>query len=220
MAIPVIGLGAGGHAKVVIEILKLCGRYEPVGLLDRNPELRGEQILGIPILGDDSLMEELKLGGADHFFIGLGGAADLQPRRRLFETAVERGLIPVDAIHSAAIISPTASVERGVTVGAGAIINAEAWTGENAIINSGAIVEHDCRIGDHAHIATGAHLAGGVEVGKGTLVGIGSVVRQGIVIGEHCVIGAGSVVVKPVEDGQTVFGNPARIFQKETSEAI
>lgn len=220
MAIPVIGLGAGGHAKVVIDIIKLCGQYDVIGLLDGNPELQGEAISGVPVLGDDHLIDELKLGGIGHFFVGLGGAVDLQPRRRLYELAVQKGLKSIDAIHPSATVSPSAVLERGVTIAAGAIINTEATIGENAIINTSAIVEHDCRIGAHAHIATGVHLAGGVEVGEGALIGIGSAVRQGIFIGKNAVVGAGSVVVKDVEEGRTVFGNPARLYERQLCESI
>ena len=35
----VVGLGAGGHSKVVIEILQRMGGYELVGLLDPKKEL-------------------------------------------------------------------------------------------------------------------------------------------------------------------------------------
>lgn len=57
--IHVIGLGAGGHAKVVIEILRLMGNCECVGLLDPKRALWGTKVLNVPVLGDDSLLPEL-----------------------------------------------------------------------------------------------------------------------------------------------------------------
>ena len=48
----IIGLGAGGHAKVVIEILRLNASLRITGLLDRDDALWGRQVLGIPVLGD------------------------------------------------------------------------------------------------------------------------------------------------------------------------
>ena len=57
--IQVVGLGAGGHAKVVLEILRLIGQHELVGLLDPNKELWDTEVLGVPVLGDDDLLPRL-----------------------------------------------------------------------------------------------------------------------------------------------------------------
>ena len=51
--IRVLGCGAGGHAKVVIEILRSMREYEIVGLLDTRLE-RGASVLGVTAL---SLLE-------------------------------------------------------------------------------------------------------------------------------------------------------------------
>lgn len=208
--IPVIGFGAGGHAKVVIEILRSMPDYEIVGLLDTRIE-RGANVLGVEVLGDDSLMAELKERGIEHAFIGVGSVGDSQPRRQLYEKVVGFGFQIVAAIHAAAVVSITAQIGVGPTIMAGAIVNADAVIGDNVIVNTGAIVEHDCVIGDHSHIATGARLAGGVHVGPGSHIGIGAVVRQEIKIGAGAIVGAGAVVVRDVPDGMTVLGVPAKI---------
>jgi sugar O-acyltransferase (sialic acid O-acetyltransferase NeuD family) len=206
---PVVGFGAGGHAKVVIEILRSMLTYEIVGLLDTRIE-RGANVLGVEVLGDDSMMAELKQRGVEHAFIGVGTVGDAQPRRELYEKVVSFGFQIVTAIHAAAIVSLTAQIGAGPTIMAGAIVNANAVLGDNVIVNTGAIVEHDCVIGDHTHIATGARLAGGVHVGASSHIGIGAVIRQEISIGEGATVGAGAVVVRDVPAGKTVIGVPAR----------
>ena len=153
--IPVVGFGAGGHAKVVIEVLRSMLTYEIVGLLDTQLE-RGTNILGVEVLGDDSLMAELKERGIEHAFIGVGTVGDAQPRRQLYQKVVGAGFQIVPAIHAAAVVSVSAQIGVGPTMMAGAIVNANAVIGDNVIVNTGAIVEHDCLIGDHTHIATGA----------------------------------------------------------------
>lgn len=208
--IPVVGFGAGGHATVVIEILRSMREYEIVGLLDTRLE-RGANVLGVQVLGDDSLMAELKDRGIEHAFIGIGTVGDAQPRRQLYEKVAGFGFQLVPAIHTAAVVSSTAQIGVGPTIMAGAIVNANAVIGDNVIVNTGAIVEHDCVIGDHTHIATGARLAGGVQVGPGSHIGIGAVVRQEIRIGAGAIVGAGAVVVRDVPDFETVIGVPARI---------
>src|SRR5437660_2060398 len=139
----VIGLGAGGHARVVLEALAAAGGFDVVGLLDPSRELWGTDVLGVPVLGDDSELGRQYDHAVSHVFIGLGGAADTRPRRRLYEFARATGFDVVSAIHPAAVISPSARVGAGATILAGAIVNAEAEIGENAIVNTGAIVEHD-----------------------------------------------------------------------------
>ena len=208
--IPVVGFGAGGHAKVVIEILRSRREYEIVGLLDTRIE-RGANVLGVDVLGDDSLMADLRQRGVEHAFIGVGSVGDSQPRRQLYDKVVSSGFQIVPAIHANAVVSVSAQIGVGPTIMAGAIVNANAVIGDNVIVNTGAIVEHDCVIGDHTHIATGARLAGGVQVGPGSHIGIGAVVRQEIKIGEGAIVGAGAVVVRDVPDFKTVIGVPAKI---------
>ena len=207
--IPVIGFGAGGHAKVVIEILRSMREYEIVGLLDTRIEPR-TNVVGVEVLGDDSLMAELKGRGIEHAFIGVGSVGDTTSRQQLYEKVVGAGFQIVTAIHERAVVSLTAQIGVGPTIMAGAIVNANAVIGENVIVNTGAIVEHDCVIGDHTHIATGARLAGGVQVGPGSHIGIGAVIRQEIKIGAGAIVGAGAVVVRDVPAGKTVMGVPAR----------
>jgi UDP-perosamine 4-acetyltransferase len=208
--IPVVGFGAGGHAKVVIEVLRSLAEYKIVGLLETRRELWGTKVLGVEVLGDDSLIVELKQRGIDHAFIGVGTVGDAQPRRQLYEKVTGAGFKVVAAIHAKAIVSSSATIGHGPTIMAGAIVNANAVIGDNVIVNTGAIVEHDCLIGDHTHIATGARLAGGVHVGSGSHIGIGAVVRQEIRIGERAIVGAGAVVVRDVPQGTTVIGVPAQ----------
>lgn len=212
--IPVIGLGAGGHAKVVIEILRLIKEYEPVGLLDANLERLGMNVLGIPIIGDDSLLPRLFDEGARHVFIGLGAISNAAPRKRLYEMALGCGFQVIPAIHPNSVISSSAEIGNGLTVLAGAIVNADARLGDNVIVNTGAIIEHDCVLGSHVHVATGARLAGNVQVRNCTHIGAGATVIQGITIGEGALVGAGAVVVKDVAANTVVAGVPARVLRE------
>ena len=211
----VVGLGAGGHARVLIEILRYNKSYELIGLLDSGTELHGKNFMEVPVLGDDDLLPQVVKDGVQRFFVGLGGIGDNGPRRRLFDIAIKFGMKPVEAIHPQAVVSLSAELGQGVAVMAGAVINACVHLGENVIVNTGAVVEHDCKIGDHVHIATGARLAGEVCVGNNGHIGSGATVIQGILIGENTIVGAGAVVIKDVPQGVTVVGCPARIVGRQ-----
>jgi UDP-perosamine 4-acetyltransferase len=210
----VVGLGAGGHAKVVIEILRAAGQYTVCGLLDRDPRLQGKQVLDVAVLGTDDLLTFLREAGVEHGFVGVGTTETAATRVRLYRQAVQAGLKVVSAIHPAAVVSPSARLGAGATIAAGAIINAEAELGENVIVNTGAIVEHDCVVADHAHVASGVRLAGGVRVGAAAVIGVGACVRPGVRIGEGSLVGAGAVVVRDLSDHVVAMGVPARVARR------
>ncbi len=205
-----VGLGAGGHVKVVIEILRTYQSFDFIGLLDPKPEIRCKSVLGVPVIGGDEILPVLKRDGVSHFFVGVGSIGNSEPRQRLFSAAMRYGMKAVSALHPQAIISPSAVLGEGITVTAGAVINTCARLGINVIVNTGAVVEHDCIIGDHVHIATGARLTSTVQVGNGAHIGAGAIVRQCINIGKDAIVAAGAVVVKDVLPKTIVGGVPAR----------
>lgn len=113
-------------------------------------------------------------------------------------------------VHPSAVCSKKAKVGQGTVVLQRAVVQAAVFLGKHVIINSGAIIEHDCQLDDFVHIASGAILCGNVHIGAGSLIGAGAVVLPGIHIGRGCTVGAGAVVCKPLKDGKTVVGNPAK----------
>jgi len=207
-------LGAGGHARVLIDSLLLNGEVEIAGILEPVVERWGQSLYDILILGGDDLLPEMAGRGVTHFVVGVGSTASNLHRKKLFEIAASHHLEPLTIIHPSAVVSRFARVGRGAQLNAGCIVNAGALVGENVILNSGVIIEHDCIIGDHVHVATGAKLSGTVIVGELAHIGTGASLRQSIHIGERAVVGAGAVVVKDVDPDSTVVGNPARPLTK------
>jgi sugar O-acyltransferase (sialic acid O-acetyltransferase NeuD family) len=202
-------LGAGGHARVLIDALRRQAPLVGYALLDADPKLWTTLIMDVPIIGGDEYLTRLD---AEYFIVGVGSTGSTAIRRRLFEQAIAAGLRPQSVIHDRALIAEGAMIGPGAQILAGAIVNTGAELGRNVLVNTGAIVEHDCRIEDHAHVATGARLAGGVQVGLGAHIGIGAVVRQNQIIGSGAIVGAGAVVVDDVAPHTTVAGVPARLL--------
>lgn len=198
-------LGAGGHGKAIADLLLADGGFEIAGLVDAAP--KASQVLGLPVLGDESLLAALAGQG-----IALAHAAVGHNAQRLAAAARLRaaGFALPSLTHPAALIGHGARVGQGAAILARAVIGPEAEIGAFALINTGAIVEHDCVVEEAAHIGPGAVLAGGVRVGAGALIGAGAVVRPGVVIGAGAVVGAGAAVVEDVAPGARVMGVPAR----------
>ncbi len=202
-----IVLGAGGHAAVVVEIL-LANRIDLVGLIDPSYDpVRARDLFGVPLVGADDLLPQLKAKGVDSAFIAVG---DNALRRRLGTLAQSQGLRLLNAIHPMAIVSPSAEIGSGVAIMATGVVNARTRIGDGVIVNTGASVDHDCRIGAWSHLAPGSRLGGSVSCGERVFVGIGASVIPGISLGDGVTIGAGAAVVSDVAAGATVVGVPAR----------
>jgi len=208
VTLPVIVLGAGGHAKVLRDALR-ARAASVIGLTDSDPALAGSAVLGVKILGTDDALREFP-PSAVVLVNGIGSIGPTDTRRAIFEKFKRMGYTFANVIHPAAVIAPSARLGEGVQVMAGGIVQPDCFIGDDSIINTGASVDHDCRIGAHVHIAPGATLSGTVEVGDNAHIGTGSTVMQGIHIGAGSVVGAGAVVVGDIPRGMRVTGVPAK----------
>ena len=213
--------GAGGHCKVVIDILKSWAK-------NTSNTYGDTYVLEIKIFDDERkskyLLErwpvviprhgvsiEKQVPETCRFIVTIG---DNKTRKQVVERlALKDDMYWRCAKHPNSTVSGDASVGFGTVVMAGAVINAGAKIGKHCIINSGAVVEHDCVLGDYVHISPNASLAGGVVVGEGTHVGIGACVIPKVKIGAWSVVGAGAVIIRDVPDNATVVGNPGRVIK-------
>lgn len=210
---PFIVIGAGGHAKVVVDLLLEMGE-EVLGLTDIDSARHGTQVLGISVIGGDEVLQGFAVADV-YLALGIGAAGNdlcgaLKSRHTIALHLQEQGYTFPALVHLDAIIGRGCDIEEGAQVMAGAVVQAESQIGAFAIVNSRASVDHDCRIGAGAHIAPGAVLGGGVEVGTGAYVGLGASVIHGVHIGAEALIGAGAVVLEDVASGAHVAGVPAK----------
>ena len=179
---PIIIIGAGDHAKVLLDIL-LEQKENVIGLTDKNMP-KGINIYGVPVIGDDSSIFQYT---PEEIFLvnGIGSIKSLDLRIKVFKIYKEKGYSFAPIIHNSAIISKRAKLEEGVQILPGVIINTEAYIGANSIINTKTSIDHGCIIGKHVHIAPGCTLSGCVTIGEGSHVGTGSSIIQGIKIGKE-----------------------------------
>lgn len=202
-----IVFGAGGHAKVVIDIIELRGDYEIAGLLDDDLKHSGTRVFGYPVLGTRADLPALLSAQLRHAIVTIGDNAS---RAEVAAHLEQLGWRFAIAVHPRACIGRGAQIGPGSVVMAGCVVNADAHLGAHVILNTGATVDHDCRIADAVHIAPGCHLCGDVSVGQGTLLGAGSIVTPGVRIGRRAIVGAGSTVIRDVADGARLSGSPAK----------
>jgi UDP-perosamine 4-acetyltransferase len=209
---PLVLIGAGGHGRVVLELVRALGTHTVIGFID--PEPVAPTILGVPVLGADEVLPGLRAQGVADAFVALGGN---RLRQKVGETVRTLGFTQPALVHPSALLSPTARLASGALVMARAVLGVEAWLGHFAILNTGAIADHDNLLEDACHVAPGCALAGTVRVGARSLIGVGSAIRPGITIGADAIVGAGSAVVADVPDGGRVGGAPARALKNAPS---
>jgi sugar O-acyltransferase (sialic acid O-acetyltransferase NeuD family) len=203
--LPLLIVGAGGHARVLIDIAEKQGRYRVAGLIDEQAHLAGTSLMGYPVLGGSDLLHREDVPA--HAIVAIGA-----PEAR----AAWQEHLEALGFQMAVLVHPSAQVARDVGLGAGTVlmagsaVNPGSRLGRGVILNTGASVDHDCQVGDFVHVAPGARLAGGVRVGARAHLGIGCCVIQNVSIGAGAVVGAGAAVVRPVPAGVTVVGVPAR----------
>jgi sugar O-acyltransferase (sialic acid O-acetyltransferase NeuD family) len=206
----VVILGAGGHGRVVLDILRAAGQHTPVGFIDADTTRAGTDLDGLPVLGPVNMLAKLRRQDVRGAIVAIG---DNRVRAAYADLVLQNNLELVNAIHPSAILSPTAKIGVNVVIAAGAIVSTDAHLADGVVVNTGAIVDHECRIARAVHISPGVVLAGRVQVEEAAFIGIGARVIPCMKVGSHSTIGAGAVVIEDVPAHATVVGVPARVVK-------
>ena len=194
--IPIIVLGSGGHAKVLIETLRE-NQIPIVGVtsltLNKNDDFLGLKV----IVNDDDVN---KYNQREILLVnGIGSLPGNTKRKELSALMRQKGYEFFSVIHPQSIISPSTDIKDGVQIMAGTVIQAGSCIGSDTIINTGSIIDHDCVIGNDCHVGPGSVLSGGVTIGDGTHIGTGSNIIQNIKIGKNVIIASGSSVFRDID---------------------
>ncbi|MDT2820806.1 acetyltransferase [Enterococcus devriesei] len=206
--LPYILIGAGGHAKVIFDIL-LLNNKKVAGFFDDHITDFLEQTY----FGTINDLEQWTKSEKQRykFLVSIG---DCVIRKKM----VDRLDLPIQqygkAIHPTAVITQDSFIGMGTVIMANAVINPGVKIANHCIVNSGSIVEHDCIIDSFVHLSPGVCLAGAVKVNTGSQIGIGAQCIQLKKIGSWCIIGAGSTIVKNIPSHSLAYGTPAKIMKE------
>lgn len=187
--------GAGGHAKVILDILQ-SNNIVVEELFDDDTSIT--RFMGIPVSQEPKSPMIISVGN---------NLTRKKIASKFFDNTYDK------AISKTAIISENVYIGNGSVVMQGTIIQSSSKIGNHVIVNTAATIDHECIIDDFVHIAPGVNICGEVEVGEGTFIGAGSTVIQGVKIGKWCTIGAGSVVIKDIPDNTVAVGVPCKVIK-------
>ncbi|HEX6838091.1 MAG TPA: sugar acetyltransferase, partial [Polyangia bacterium] len=133
---PIVIVGAGGHAKVVAELVRAGGVFEVAAFVDELATQRdGDHFLGAKVLaGDDALSRARKLG----LGWALPAFGDCNARLGCCERLVAHGFEIASAVHPRAAIADDAVIGAGTVLIAGAVVGPAARLGAAVIVNTSA----------------------------------------------------------------------------------
>jgi sugar O-acyltransferase (sialic acid O-acetyltransferase NeuD family) len=205
-------VGAGGHARVVADLVRVAGVFEIAAFVDELAQQRdGDMYLGARVFAGPTGLERARKTGLAYALPAFG---DNMARIGACERIRANGYELVSAVHPSAVVASDVAFGAGTVIAAGAVVGPAARIGEACIVNTAATVDHDCVLGEGVHLEPGAHLGGNVRVGVATTIGIGAVVGKRHNVGAHAHVGAGAVVVRDIADGVVAWGVPACVVRE------
>lgn len=204
-AVKLILMGAGGHAKVLLDLIRACN-MPLLGVCDPHLAQTGVPLWrGLKVMGDDTAIEAYSPAQVQ-LVNGLGGAG----RRAMHDRCSAAGYRFATLVHPSALLGSGVQLGAGVQLMAGVIIQTDVAVGAGSIVNTAAQVDHDGIIGQHVHVAPGVVLAGEVTLGNGVFVGPGSIIGRGVQVGDDAVIGAGTTLLESLPAKARRLGNRPR----------
>lgn len=209
---PVIIFGSGTLAMHALDIFK-SHDIVVYGFLDDEEKKHGEIIDDISILGSTDDHGYLKL--IDKKAEAFVAFEELEDRERIIEMLKEdRKTMPMNAIHSSAWISDSASIGYGNFIAAGVVVQAFSKIEQHVQIFANSSIGAKTKISDFVQIGQNVSIGDEVEIGEGVYIGANATIISGVKIEKNAKIGPGSVVIHQVEKGARLFGNPAQNWKK------
>lgn len=200
----IVVIGAGGHGREAIDVIRENGMYDVEGVIaDDRPSDDILDMYGVKYLGGVEYLLDKKC----KYVIAIGNCSD---REKIYNKLSSSRCFPVNILHPSSYTGSNCKIGDGVMMYSGARVTTNVSLGNHVHLNVNSVVSHDCCVGDFSIVSPGAMLNGNVSVGKGTFIGTGAIVLPKIVIGDGVMVGAGAVVTKNIPSYETYIGIPAR----------
>ena len=204
--------GAGGLGKEILDLAKSLrpSLFARIFFLDTDKSLINKTVAGIEVKHPDFFKPQ---NGSVVIAIG-----DPESRYEVAKSMPDSTQF-INLIHPSANIGRNVNIGKGAIICAGSTVSCDTKLGDFAQINFNCTVGHDCVIGDYFTAAPGVNISGNVSIGDKVYCGTQVAFKQGISIANEVVIGMSSAVIRDVlEEGVTIYGNPARVIIKSKNQ--
>jgi len=193
-----IFIGAGGHAKSCLEVVKNCKKkYKFLGCIEKSKKINNKQFKNLRIIGyEKDIIKIKKKFKCNNILITIGQINSPIQRKKVFLNLKKKGFQFPIIIAKNSHVAKDCDIGKGTIIMQKVIVNSNVRIGENCIINTGSIIEHDVEIGNNCHIAPGAIINGGAIIKSDSFIGSGAVIKQYSLIKEKTFVQAGSFYAK------------------------
>ena len=193
-------VGAGGHCRSILSILRLQKNCSILAIYDNAPR-PNEYIDGIKVLHIDEILDNK----CRNLFPSIG---DNQRRYDAIKFLTYSSFPSI--ISPYAYVDPSATIGKGCFIGSFAYVGPQVHIDDFSIINTHAILEHESKVGSFVHLAPSSVVCGRTTISDFCFLGANSVVIDNLEIQKNTIIGAGSVVIRSITAMNTTYvGNPA-----------
>ena len=210
-------IGAGEHAKVVIENVLEQNKYKIVGMINFNHSEKKNQYFGVKVVCNikqlDQFINKFNQTSKINFILGVGTVRGNMSIREKIYKQIEKKLFPVNVINPKAHISQFAKIGKGNLIEAFAKVSAGAKLGNNCVIESFSGIHHDQKIGNNVFIATNVAFAG-------SSIGDNCLICDGVSIGFKKNIGKNSIILDGTRINKNVPADSVCYEQKNNIKKI
>lgn len=215
---PLVIIGAGGFSVEALWVANEMNgssnsggdEWTILGLLDDNPDRKGEDVEGTTVLGTTDEIQSLVPEGC-YFHCAI---AKNRHRARIASKLEKLGYRGATLIHPSVVIGPGAEIADGVFIGALTVVAPKAKIGKHVLINTHAGIGHHSEIREFSQVCPAAYVNGACIVERQAFIGTNASLQPGVVVGESATVGANSYVVRSVKPKHTVVGVPSRTISR------
>ncbi|MFW6282349.1 MAG: NeuD/PglB/VioB family sugar acetyltransferase, partial [bacterium] len=179
-------------------------------ILDDDPELISNQLLGVEVIGEVSKLEKIS---QEKYNVSIS-IGHPKIRKKIYNYVKGLGFDFVNAIHPLADLAKSVTLGEGVIINSGVVIHPAVELKDNIILGINATVSHDSIIDSHVHISPGVHVTGECKIEECVDIGTGAVILPRKKVKQNSIIGAGAVVNKDIKENVTAVGIPVKVIKE------
>lgn len=203
--------GNAKEALMVIEAINAVDKkWNLLGFIDDNVEIKGKSFGGVKVLGGKDILNKYPKAKV----LAVPGRPENFLKRDLIIDSLD-----IPKKRFATLIHPDAQIAEDTEIGYNTLVMAGVTTtfsvniGNHCVILPNTVLSHDVEVGDYSLIGSNVSVSGGVHIYPLCYIGSGSKLIQEIQIKKGTLIGIGSVLLSSTRQYSVMVGNPAKFLR-------